>query len=112
MAEAKVKTHRAFTLIELLVVIAVIAVLLAILMPSLNRAREQGKRAVCLQNNKTLLLAWTLYCDEFSGNMPGAVARDLGRAGDNLNSISHEGNPDLVRVQKAVWRNKLGYQPR
>jgi prepilin-type N-terminal cleavage/methylation domain-containing protein/prepilin-type processing-associated H-X9-DG protein len=74
------QTVRAFTLIELLVVIAVIAVLMAILMPALNRAREQGKRAVCLQNNRTLLLAWTLYCDEFRGHMPGAVARDLGAA--------------------------------
>ncbi len=30
---------------------------------------------------------------------------------DNLNSIKHEGNPDLVRVQRAVWGNKLGYMP-
>jgi hypothetical protein len=62
------------------VVIAIIAILMAILMPALNRAREQGKRAVCLQNNKTLLLGWTLYCDEFRGYMPGAQAIDLGAA--------------------------------
>jgi prepilin-type N-terminal cleavage/methylation domain-containing protein len=80
MAESAAKTHRAFTLIELLVVIAIIAILMAILMPALNRAREQGKRAVCLQNNKTLMLGWTLYCDEFRGYMPGAVAVDLGTA--------------------------------
>ena len=80
MAESIVKTHRAFTLIELLVVIAIIAVLMGILMPALSRAREQGKRAVCLQNNKTLVMAWMLYCDEFSGNMPGAQALDLGTA--------------------------------
>ena len=49
---------RAFTLIELLVVIAIIAVLMAVLMPALQRAREQGKRAVCLNNTKTLALAW------------------------------------------------------
>ena len=80
MAESAAKTHRAFTLIELLVVIAIIAILMAILMPALNRAREQGKRAVCLQNNKTLMLGWMLYCDEFRGYMPGAVAVDLGAA--------------------------------
>jgi len=53
-----------FTLIELLVVIAIIAILMAILMPSLNRAREQGKRAVCLNNLKGLTLAWNLYADD------------------------------------------------
>ncbi|NQV32358.1 MAG: type II secretion system protein [Phycisphaeraceae bacterium] len=78
MAESTAKTHRAFTLIELLVVIAIIAVLMGILMPALSRAREQGKRAVCLQNNKTLVMSWMLYCDEFSGNMPTATAIDLG----------------------------------
>jgi len=49
--------RRGFTLIELLVVIAIIAVLMAILMPALNRVREQGKRAVCLSNVKQLGLA-------------------------------------------------------
>ena len=53
-----------FTLIELLVVIAIIAILMAVLMPALNRAREQGKRAVCLSNLKQLQLAWTMYADE------------------------------------------------
>ena len=53
-----------FTLIELLVVIAIIALLMAILMPALHRAREQGKRAVCLSNVKQLTIAWILYADE------------------------------------------------
>ncbi len=55
---------RGFTLIELLVVIAVIAILMAILMPALQRAREQGQRAVCMGNLKQLSLAWIMYCDE------------------------------------------------
>jgi len=55
---------KAFTLIELLVVIAIIAILMAILMPALNRAREQGKRAMCLGNLKQLQLAWIMYADE------------------------------------------------
>ena len=50
-----------FTLIELLVVISVIAILLAILMPALNRARELGKRIVCLGNLKGFQTAWQLY---------------------------------------------------
>jgi len=56
--------RRGFTLIELLVVIAIIAVLMAILMPALNRVREQGKRAVCLSNLKQLATAWIMYADD------------------------------------------------
>jgi len=58
------KRIRGFTLIELLVVIAVIAILMAILMPALQRAKEQGKRAVCMGNLKQLGLAWIMYADE------------------------------------------------
>lgn len=61
---------RGFTLIELLVVIAIIAVLMAILMPALNRAREQGGRAVCLSNLKQLTLAWIVYADENDDQIP------------------------------------------
>lgn len=66
--------RRGFTLIELLVVIAIIAILMAILMPALSRAREQGKRMACLNNTKTLALEWMMYCEEFAGNMPQAQA--------------------------------------
>ena len=59
-----------FTLVELLVVIAIIAILMAILLPALNRAREQGKRAVCLNNVRSLTIAWVMYCDDFDGNLP------------------------------------------
>jgi len=65
-------TSRAFTLIELLVVIAIIALLMAILMPALSRAREQGKRAACMSNTKQLALAWNLYADDFDGKLVNA----------------------------------------
>jgi len=63
---------RAFTLVELLVVIAIIALLMAILLPALSRAREQGKRAVCLNNVHTLTLAWMMYCDDNDERLPKA----------------------------------------
>lgn len=56
--------QKAFTLIELLVVIAIIAVLMSVLMPALQRAREGGRRAVCMNNLKQLTLAWNMYADE------------------------------------------------
>jgi prepilin-type N-terminal cleavage/methylation domain-containing protein len=65
-------SRRGFTLIELLVVIAIIAILMAVLMPALQRAREQGKRAACLNNVKSLALGWMMYADENSGRIPRA----------------------------------------
>jgi prepilin-type N-terminal cleavage/methylation domain-containing protein/prepilin-type processing-associated H-X9-DG protein len=56
--------QKAFTLIELLVVIAIIAILMAVLMPALHRAREGGKRTQCLGNLKQMTLAWNMYADE------------------------------------------------
>ncbi len=58
------QVEKGFTLIELLVVIAVIAILMSILMPALSRAREQGKRGICLSNLKNLTLAWIMYADD------------------------------------------------
>jgi prepilin-type N-terminal cleavage/methylation domain-containing protein len=56
--------RRAFTLIELLVVIAIIAILMAILMPALRLARDQGRRVHCVSNVRSLTMAWYMYQDE------------------------------------------------
>jgi prepilin-type N-terminal cleavage/methylation domain-containing protein len=60
---------RAFTLIELLVVIAVIAVLVAILLPSLSRAREAGRRAACMANLRQIQMGWLTYADDHGGRI-------------------------------------------
>lgn len=70
--------RRAFTLIELLVVIAIIALLMAILMPALNRAREQGKRGVCLSHLKQLQLSWIMYCNENDQKMVNGDTEEYG----------------------------------
>ena len=58
------RDRKGFTLIELLVVIAVIAVLMAILMPALRAAKELARGSNCLANQRSLVLAYTMYADD------------------------------------------------
>lgn len=62
--------RRAFTLIELLVVVAIIALLLAILMPALQRVREQGRRQSCGSQIRQHCLAFLMYADDYEGRLP------------------------------------------
>ena len=73
---------RGFTLIELLVVVAVIALLISILLPALGRAREQGRQAVCLANQKTLALAFVQYAAENRDGIVSAWTQRKSNGGD------------------------------
>jgi prepilin-type N-terminal cleavage/methylation domain-containing protein len=66
----RIDRRRAFTLVELLVVIAIIALLIAMLLPVLGRAKEQADRVVCLSNHKQLLLAVAFYANDNKGKIP------------------------------------------
>jgi prepilin-type processing-associated H-X9-DG protein/prepilin-type N-terminal cleavage/methylation domain-containing protein len=64
-------TRAAFTLVELLIVISVIAILAALLLPALSRARDNAKTSVCLDNLKQMGLAILMYANEFEIYPPG-----------------------------------------
>jgi prepilin-type N-terminal cleavage/methylation domain-containing protein len=84
------KSHRAegrlrqgFTLIELLVVIAIIAILAALLLPALAKAREKANQTACISNLKQIGIALALYIDDNDGFFP--IAKSVTATGDDLN---------------------------
>lgn len=88
-AMVRARTHcarRAFTLIELLVVIAIIAILASLLLPVLAQAKDQGRRILCVNNHKQLILTWELY------------------SADNGNALALNGHPPLgVPDYAKIW---------
>ena len=84
-----------FTLIEVLVVVAIIALLLAILMPSMSRARQQSISATCLSNQHQIGIALTTYANHNMGFLPP----------QNTNLIEWVPNPTRLAFEKELGRN-------
>jgi prepilin-type N-terminal cleavage/methylation domain-containing protein/prepilin-type processing-associated H-X9-DG protein len=101
---------KAFTLIELIVVISVIALLMAILMPALVVARQQGKSVVCLNNLRQMAMAAQLYTETFDGYYPIAQYSQM-TPGRNFfycwdfTLISEPGNQTIV--PGLLWQKQM-----
>lgn len=80
------KKTRNFTLIELLVVIAIIAILASMLLPALQKARESGRGASCVNNMKSLGTTMSMYADAYNGFAPAISGKYRSdKPGNNCN---------------------------
>ena len=111
-------SRRAFTLIELLVVIAIIAILAAMLMPVLSRAKQQAQGALCLNNGKQLMVALHLYTSDNNDFYPPNPDDGNTIAGYNWCGgaagigEADEFNPDiLLDPNRSLLINYLGHNP-
>ncbi len=97
--------QKGFTLIELLMVIGIIALLMAILIPTLNRAKEQAKNMVCTANLRQYALAGTMYLDDNDDHFADPHKFLLGE-GSGRASGCHWCNADIWR--RAQENNEMG----
>jgi prepilin-type N-terminal cleavage/methylation domain-containing protein len=96
--------RRGFTLVELLVVIGIIAVLIGILLPSLNRAREASNRVACGSNLRQLGLMYQLYANAYHDYAPlGYVKTSGGGHQKNWNYIVYINRDGAIRTTLMGW---------
>jgi prepilin-type N-terminal cleavage/methylation domain-containing protein len=112
-------SRRAFTLIELLVVIAIIAILAAMLMPVLSRAKQKAQGASCLNNGKQLMLALHLYANENNDFYPpnpddANTLPDYNWCGGSAGiGQTNEFDPDiLLDPKRSLLIKYLGHDPK
>jgi len=93
---------KGFTLIELLVVIAIIALLLAVITPSLKKAKEAARRLYDMSSAHAQTVAWHTYAAENADNLPEAKTADVTGSGNSYNWAFSTSVPNPTWV--GIWR--------
>jgi len=93
----------AFTLIELLVVVAIIAVLISILVPSLNKAKALAKIVVCQSNLKGLYIGFAYYAEDFDMRLPPCSSLGNGCGWENGYGYLTTLYPDYINTPEAFF---------